>query len=82
MSVVYINSIVNHKVWTVSRKMQNEGCKFDLGIFKSSIVRSLCARKAIENSDRVKHCQKIACIDQLCEAAKKACTFALVDAVR
>ena len=81
MPIVYLNSIVNQKVWHVSRKIQNENCKFDLAVFKSSIVRSLCSRKAVENSDRMRHCQKIGCIDQLCEAAKTAVSLAIPSAV-
>ena len=80
MPIVYLNSIVNQKIWHVSRKIQNENCKFDLEVFKSSIVKSLCARKAVENSDRMRHCQKIACIDRLCEAAKTAVTLTILDA--
>ena len=81
MPIVYLNSIVNQKIWHVSRKIQNENCKFDLEVFKSSIVKSLCARKAVENSDRMRHCQKIACIGRLCEAAKTAVSLTILDAV-
>ena len=67
--VVYLNTLVNHKIWIVSRKIQFEKVDFDFGVFKTSIIRSLEARKRIENTGRIKHCQKIECIEKLCEAA-------------
>ena len=57
--VVYLNTLVNHKIWIVSRKIQFEKVDFDFGVFKTSIIRSLEARKRIENTGRIKHCQKI-----------------------
>ena len=74
LPVIYLNSLVNYKIWNVSRKIQNEKCIFDLKTFKTSIMKSLRARKSVENNDRVKHCQKIDCIEELCQAAMLAIT--------
>ena len=71
--VIYLNTIVNHKIWKFSMKIQYEEFSFDQTKFFSSLIKTIEGRKNIESSDRMKQCQKIIGLDRLSIAVKQIC---------
>ena len=72
--VIYLNSIVNHKIWKFNMGIQYDECIFTQKKFFSSLVKTIDGRKRMEQSDRMKQCQKIVGIDKLSDAVNHACT--------
>ena len=72
--VIYLNSIVNYKVWKFNMDIQYDGFVFTPKKFFSSLVKTIESRKIMELSERMKHCQKIVGIDKLSDAVRHACT--------
>ena len=72
--VIYLNTIVNYKIWKFNMKIQYEGFVFTPTKFISSLVKTIEGRKLMESSGRMKQCQKIAGIDKLSIAVKNAYT--------
>ena len=70
--VIYLNTIVNYKIWKFSMKIQYEGFIFTPKKFFNSLVKTIEGRKLMELSDRMKRCQKIPEIDRLSIAVKNA----------
>ena len=49
--ILYVDTIVNHNIWKTRNKIFHENEKFDIYKLISKISASLCARRAIENTE-------------------------------
>ena len=65
--ILYLNSVVNYNIWRYSKKIQYENVSFDESQLMRNVVRTLVARKNID--DRLKTCSRIENLDNLCNAA-------------
>ena len=65
--IIYLNSVVNHNIWRYSKKIQHENILFDQAQLIKNVVRSLIARKSMD--DRLKSCSRIDNLEALCNAA-------------
>jgi len=63
--IIYLNSIVNFKVWKVNLAIQYENAIFDSRSFFCSLIKTLEGRKRMQLSDQMKHCQKVGSLDIL-----------------
>ena len=70
--VLYLNSIVNYKIWTYSQKIHKGELIFDRKNFLSSICKTVYGRIAMQNGSRLRQCQKIDDLDRLIGVLKQA----------
>ena len=69
--VIYLNSIMNYKIWKFNMKIQYEGDKFcEKKMFKS-IIKTIGGRENMEFIERLKQCKKISKIAELNIAIKQ-----------
>ena len=68
--VIYLNSIVNFKIWKINMKIQHEKMNFDEKKIFQSLIKTIGGRKNMELSERLKQCKKIPDISALDTAIK------------
>ena len=69
--VIYLNSIVNFKIWKINMKIQHEKVNFDEKKIFQSLIKTIGGRKNMELSERLKQCKKIPNISDLDIAIKQ-----------
>ena len=68
--VIYLNSIVNFKIWKINMEIQHEEGTFNEKKICQSLIKTIGGRKNMEASERLKHCKKIPDISALDTAIK------------
>ena len=68
--VIYLNTVVNYKIWKFNLKIQYDKIEYNQKQFFSSLCRTIDGRRKMQLSDRMKHSKKIQGIDRLYDAVK------------
>ena len=65
-TLIYLNTIINHKIYKIRNELKYEGGDFKMEALYNKILRSIVARKNIEN--RLTEIVKVPKIEELCRA--------------